>query len=61
MGFNKRLLKKENIINNINNLQNYLSKPDVVIITDEFSKEVYRMFSNNVSEEEIINYIKNNK
>ncbi len=61
MGFNKRLLKKENIINNINNLSNYLSKPDAIITTDEFSREVYRMFSNNVSEEEIINYIKNNK
>ena len=57
MSFNKRFLNKENIIANIDNLTNYLGKPDVVFLTDDFSKEVYHMFNNNVSEEEIIKYI----
>ena len=61
MGFNKRFLRKENIISNIDNLMNYLGNPDAVFITDKFSEEVYRMYTNNVTEEEIINYIKNNK
>ena len=61
MGFNKRFLRKENIISNIDNLMNYLGNADAVFITDKFSEEVYRMYTNNVTEEEIINYIKNNK
>ena len=60
MSFNKRFLNKENIISNVDNLMNYLGNPDVVFLTDEFSKEVYHMFTNNVPEEEIINYINNN-
>lgn len=59
MGFNKRILRKENIVSNIDNLANYLGNADAVFLTDEFSKEVYNMFTNNVSEEELIKYIEN--
>ena len=41
MSFNKRILSKENIISNIDNLTNYLGNPDAVFMTDDFSKEVY--------------------
>lgn len=61
MSFNKRYLNKDNIVNNIDNLSNFLGKPDAIFLTDKFSEEVYRMFTNDVPEEEIINYIKNNK
>lgn len=56
MGFNKRFLKKENIIINLNNLMKYLDA-DVVICTDDFSRQVYRLFNEGKSKEEIINLI----
>lgn len=56
MGFNKRILKKENILNNINNLMKYLDA-DAIICTDDFSRKVYRLFQEGFSEEEIINLI----
>ena len=59
MGFNKRVLKKDNIIKNIDILPIYLSA-DAIITTDDFSREVYRMFNQGKTEEEIINYINNN-
>jgi hypothetical protein len=60
MGFNKRILKKENIILNINNLERYLSA-DAIIISDDFSGKVFDMFRENKDMEEIINYINKNK
>jgi cytochrome c-type biogenesis protein CcmH/NrfF len=33
---------------------------DAVYTTDDFSREVYRMFNQGKTEEEIINYIKEN-
>jgi hypothetical protein len=56
MGFNKRFLKKENILINLNNLMKYLDA-DAVICTDDFSRQVYRFFNEGKSEEEIINLI----
>lgn len=43
MGFNKRILKKDNIINNVDNIFRYLSA-DAIITTDEFSSEVFKMY-----------------
>ena len=60
MGFNKRFLKKENILNNLTDIMNYLDA-DAVLCTDEFSRNVYRMFNEGKNEEEIINYINKNK
>ena len=57
MGFNKRVLKKEGILLNLENIMNYLDS-DAVYLTDEFSREVYRMFNSGKSKEEIINKIK---
>ena len=57
MSFNKRYLSEEGIRSNIDYLSHYLGNPDAIITTDKFSEEVYRMFSENVSEEEIINHI----
>lgn len=59
MGFNKRFFKKENIINHIENIDTYLDV-DAAYLTDDFSREVYRMFNEGKSKEEIIKYIKNN-
>ena len=56
MGFNKRILKKEYILTNLHNIMKYLDA-DVVICTDEFSRNVYRLFNEGKSEEEIINLI----
>jgi hypothetical protein len=61
MSFNKRILNKENIINNIENIMDYLGKPDAIFLTDDFSKNVYDMYKNGLSENEIIIYIINNK
>ena len=60
MGFNKRILKKENILKNLPKLMTYLDA-DAVLSTDEFSRNVYRMFSEGKNKEEIIEYINNNK
>lgn len=56
MGFNKRILKKENILINLNNLMKYLDT-DAVICTDDFSRQVYRLFNEGKSKQEIINQI----
>jgi len=56
MGFNKRFLKKENILSNLHKLMTYLNA-DAVICTDDFSRQVYRLFNEGKSEEEIINHI----
>jgi hypothetical protein len=56
MSFNKRFLKKENILNNLTNLFTYLNA-DAIICTDDFSRKVYRMYSEGFSKEEIINVI----
>ena len=56
MSFNKRFLKKENILNHLDDLMNYLDA-DAVICTDDFSRKVYRMFTEGFTSEEIINII----
>lgn len=60
MGFNKRILKKDNIINNIDNLSSYLFA-DAIIISDDFSKEVFKMYCDGKTDDEIIKYINKNK
>lgn len=56
MGFNKRFLKKENILLNLHKLMTYLDA-DAIICTDEFSRQVYQLFNEGKSKEEIINHI----
>lgn len=60
MGFNKRVLKKENILRNLNNIMTYLDA-DAIICTDEFSRNVYRVFNEDQTKEEVIKYINENK
>jgi len=48
MSFNKRILKKENILNNLSNLSKYLNA-DAIICTDDFSRKVYRLFTEGFS------------
>lgn len=60
MGFNKRYLSEDGIKANKDNLSLYLGNPDAIIITDKFSEEVYRMFSEDVSDEVIKQYIEEN-
>lgn len=59
MSFNKRYLSESGIRDNINDLSTYIGSPDAIITTDDFSSEVYRMFSEDVSDEEIKKYIQN--
>jgi len=56
MGFNKRFLKKEGILLNLENIMDYLDA-DAVYLTDEFSRDVYRMFNSGKTKEEIVNFI----
>ena len=56
MGFNKRILKKENILKNLPKLMTYLDA-DAIICTDDFSRKVYMLFNEGKTEEEIINLI----
>jgi hypothetical protein len=60
MGFNKRFLKKEGIINNVHNIIRYLNA-DAIFTTDDFSKNVFDLYTQGKSEEEIIKYINENK
>ncbi len=60
MGFNKRFLKKENILIHLNDIMTYLDA-DAVISTDEFSRNIYRMFNEGKNKEEILKYINDNK
>jgi arginine deiminase len=60
MSFNKRFLKKENILIHLKDIMNYLDA-DAVMCTDEFSRNVYRMYSDGKNKEEIIKYINENK
>jgi cytochrome c-type biogenesis protein CcmH/NrfF len=60
MSFNKRYLKKENILIHLNDIMTYLDA-DAVISTDEFSHNVYKMFNQGKTKEEIIKYIIENK
>jgi hypothetical protein len=59
VGFNKRTISKKHILNNLDNIMNYLDA-DAVFTTDEFSLNVYRLFNQGKSEEEILEYINNN-
>ena len=56
MGFNKRVLKKENILNNLHNLEKYFNA-DAIVCTDNFSMQVYNLYRTGVKKEQIINYI----
>lgn len=60
MGFNKRILKKDNIIHHKDNIIRYLNV-DALYITDDFSNEVYKLYKEGKSEEEIIKYINENE
>jgi hypothetical protein len=59
VGFNKRTISKKHILNNLDNIMKYLDA-DAVFTTDEFSLNVYRLFNQGKSEEEILEYINNN-
>lgn len=61
MSFNKRFLNQENIVNNLDNIMDYLGNPDAVFVGDSFSEEVYRMFCEGFTEEDLKEYIEKNK
>ena len=56
MSFNKRILKKENILNHTHDLMIYLDA-DAIICTDDFSRKVYRMYVEKFTKEQIITII----
>ena len=57
MSFNKRYLDEEGIRVNykegLQNLYNYIIKPDALIITDEFSEKVVKIMMGDNPEKEI--------
>lgn len=60
MGFNKRFFTKENIMRNMNNIEKYLSV-DAAFLMDDFSKDLYKLFNEGKTKEELIKYINENK
>lgn len=60
MSFNKRIIKKSNIIRNIDNLEIYFHA-DSLIISDEFSMDVLNLYNQGKPIEEIKQYIKKNE
>jgi hypothetical protein len=60
MGFNKRIFTKEHILKNVNKIDVYLNV-DAAFLRDEFSREVYRLFNEGKTKEELIKYINENK
>jgi hypothetical protein len=60
MGFNKRIFSKEHILKNVNKIDVYLNV-DAAFLRDEFSREVYRLFNEGKTKEELIKYINENK
>jgi hypothetical protein len=60
MGFNKRIFKKENILKHLDDIEKYLNV-DAAFLKDDFSREVYNMYCDGKTKEEIINYINKNK
>jgi hypothetical protein len=56
MAFNKRIIKKNNIINNIDRLDEYLNA-DSLIISDDFSENVVNLYNEGKSLNEIKEYI----
>ena len=60
MGFNKRIFTKKHILRHLDDIEKYLDV-DAAFLTDKFSRDVYRMFNEGKSKEEIIKYINKNK
>ena len=52
MGFNKRFLSQKGILNNLDNIMKYLDA-DAVYLTDEFSRNVYKIYNSGGSEIEV--------
>ena len=52
MGFNKRFLSQKGILNNLDNIMKYLDA-DAVYLTDEFSRNVYKIYNSAGSETEV--------
>lgn len=62
VGFNRRYIDIKSTINalNGNKLKEYYGKADVLIFDDQQSGEIYHMFCEGKSNDEIINFIKPN-
>jgi len=62
MGFNKRYVSSIYTIEALknNSLREYYGKSDALIFEDELSSEVYKLFRQGKSDEEILNIINQN-
>lgn len=56
MSFKKRILSKNNIVDNLDNIMMYLNV-DAYYMTDDFSKDIVKLYNEGRSEEEIKQYI----
>lgn len=60
MSFKKRILSKNNIVDNLDNIMMYLNV-DAYYMTDDFSKDIVKLYNEGKSEDEIKDYIIQNE
>ena len=62
MGFNKRFVDSKNSINALQkgDLRGYYGKSDALIFEDDLSSDVYKLFKEGKSDEEILTIINKN-
>ena len=63
MGFNKRMIDKNNILSAVNNNTTLkkLFNADAIIFLDDYSVEVYNLFAQGMNEKDIFKTLENKK
>ena len=63
MGFNKRIVNKENILDAFKNNTSLkqLFNADAIIFLDEYSSEVYKLFTQGMVDKDIFKTLENQK
>jgi HD superfamily phosphohydrolase YqeK len=63
MGFNKRMIDKNHILSAVNNKTTLkkLFNADAIIFLDDYSSEVYRLFTQGMDDKDIFKTLENQK
>jgi hypothetical protein len=63
MGFNKRMIDKNHILSTVNNKTTLkkLFNADAIIFLDDYSSEVYRLFTQGMDDKDIFKTLENQK
>ena len=64
MGFNKRMIDKNHILSAVNNNNTTLKKlfnADAIIFLDDYSSEVYKLFTQGMDDKDILKTLENKK